>query len=151
MSGTFVAACTKIVATCSSRQIDKRNAPHGCSSSGDAGGAGAGAGSDADSFLLIGHSTGCQDAVFYMKHGRPDLRKRVVGVVLQAPVSDREQLETLPGTEGFVKEARARGGGGELMPVEVTDAPITAARFLSLATKVCLGVCAERIVSVSCA
>ncbi|CAM9347536.1 unnamed protein product [Hapterophycus canaliculatus] len=69
-----------------------------------------------------------------MKHGRPDLRKRVLGVVLQAPVSDREYLETLPETEGFVKEARAKGGG-ELMPVEATEAPITAARFLSLATK----------------
>ncbi|CAM9267554.1 unnamed protein product [Ectocarpus sp. 12 AP-2014] len=70
-----------------------------------------------------------------MKHGRPDLRAAVVGVVLQAPVSDREYLETLPSTEGFVEEARVRGGGGELMPVAADQAPITAARFLSLATK----------------
>lgn len=87
---------------------------------------------------MIGHSTGCQDAVFYMEHGRPDLRAAVVGVVLQAPVSDREYLETLPSTEGFIEEARARGGGGELMPVAADEAPITAARFLSLATKVML-------------
>ncbi|CAB1103167.1 unnamed protein product [Ectocarpus sp. CCAP 1310/34] len=92
--------------------------------------------SSSSSFLLIGHSTGCQDAVFYMKHGRPDLRAAVVGVVLQAPVSDREYLETLPSTEGFIEEARVRGGGGELMPVAADQAPITAARFLSLATKV---------------
>ncbi|CAM9196971.1 unnamed protein product [Ectocarpus fasciculatus] len=70
-----------------------------------------------------------------MKHGRPDLRAAVVGVVLQAPVSDREYLETLPSTEGFIEEARARGGGGELMPAAADEAPITAARFLSLATK----------------
>lgn len=35
------------------------------------------------SFVLIGHSTGCQDAVFYMQHGRPDLAAKVRGVVLQ--------------------------------------------------------------------
>ncbi|CAM9859560.1 unnamed protein product [Ectocarpus sp. 6 AP-2014] len=70
-----------------------------------------------------------------MKHGRPDLRAAVVGVVLQAPVSDREYLETLPSTEGFIEEARVRGGAGELMPVAADQAPITAARFLSLATK----------------
>lgn len=52
-----------------------------------------------DEVVLIGHSTGCQDSVFYMKHGRPDLKKRVKGVVLQAPVSDREWLASLPQTE----------------------------------------------------
>lgn len=35
------------------------------------------------SFVLIGHSTGCQDSVFYMQHGRPDLKAKVLGVVLQ--------------------------------------------------------------------
>ena len=52
-----------------------------------------------DDIVLIGHSTGCQDSVFYMKHGRPDLRRRVKGVVLQAPVSDREGMALLPETE----------------------------------------------------
>lgn len=52
-----------------------------------------------DEIVLIGYSTGCQDSVFYMKHGRPDLRVRVKGVVLQAPVSDREWLALLPETE----------------------------------------------------
>lgn len=73
--------------------------------------------------------------VFYMKHGRADLRADVRGVVLQAPVSDRDYLASLPETEGFIQEAKARGGGGELMPVEADEAPITAARYLSLATK----------------
>ncbi len=51
-------------------------------------------------------------------------------------MSDRENLETQPATAGFVEEARARGGGAELMPAAAAEAPITASRFLSLATKV---------------
>lgn len=54
----------------------------------------------------------------------------------QAPVSDREQLATLPDTAAYIKEARARRGGEELMPVAASEAPITPERFLSLATKV---------------
>ncbi|CAN0165462.1 unnamed protein product [Pylaiella littoralis] len=70
-----------------------------------------------------------------MKHGRQDLRGKVRGVVLQAPVSDRENLATLPGTESLIEEAKTRRGGEDLMPVAADEAPITAARFLSLATK----------------
>lgn len=52
-------------------------------------------------------------------------------------MSDREQLATLPDTAALVKEATARRGGGELMPIAASEAPITPERFLSLATKVC--------------
>lgn len=52
-------------------------------------------------------------------------------------MSDREQLATLPDTAALVTEARARRGGGELMPLAASEAPITPERFLSLATKVC--------------
>ncbi|CAN0560401.1 unnamed protein product, partial [Laminaria digitata] len=82
-------------------------------------------------FLLIGHSTGCQDSVFYMQHGRPDLRAAVRGVVLQAPVSDREYIVLLPPTEGQIAVARERLGGNELMPIDTNEAPITPSRFLS--------------------
>lgn len=65
------------------------------------------------------------------------LTSSALGVVMpQAPVSDREYLETLPGTAAFVEEARTRGGGEELMPVAADEAPITPERCLSLATKV---------------
>lgn len=70
-----------------------------------------------------------------MKHGQPQLRAAVRGVVLQAPVSDREYMATLPETEGLIAVARSKGGK-ELMPVDTDEAPITASRFLSLATKV---------------
>lgn len=76
-----------------------------------------------------------------MKHGRADLRGKVRGVVLQAPVSDHQYMATLPETERFIAEARAKGGGKELMSAEANEAPITAARYLSLATKVGRRVC----------
>lgn len=64
------------------------------------------------------------------------------GVVLQAPVSDRDWRESLPETARFVGEARERlaaGGvaaGKELMPTAAeADAPITVSRYLSLSTK----------------
>lgn len=85
--------------------------------------------------VLIGHSTGCQDAVFYMAHGRPELRALVRGVVLQAPVSDRDYRETLPETEGLVRVAREMAPE-QLMPVHAEEAPITSKRFLSLSTRV---------------
>ena len=72
-----------------------------------------------------------------MKHGRPELRAAVRGVVLQAPVSDREYMASLPETEGQIAVARVRLGGNELMPADTDEAPMTASRFLSLATKVC--------------
>ncbi len=58
-------------------------------SGGGGGGSGGSSGGSGSSFVLIGHSTGCQDAVFYMKHGRPDLRAKVLGVVLQVKVEFR--------------------------------------------------------------
>ncbi|KNC74984.1 hypothetical protein, variant, partial [Sphaeroforma arctica JP610] len=39
-------------------------------------------------FVLMGHSTGCQDTVTYLKSGR--YATFVSAVILQAPVSDRE-------------------------------------------------------------
>lgn len=48
----------------------------------------------APQICLLGHSTGCQDVVHYLRTGK--LKKYVVSAVLQAPVSDRESILTLP-------------------------------------------------------
>ena len=37
--------------------------------------------------VLMGHSTGCQDVVHFMKHAEQKIRKLVVGCVLQAAAS----------------------------------------------------------------
>eukprot|EP00897_Mesotaenium_endlicherianum_P006887 jgi/Mesen1/6226/ME000320S05418 len=88
--------------------------------------------------VLVGHSTGCQDIVHYMKRDM-EHSKAVLGAVLQAPVSDREFLATLPESAGGLEVAEKmiqEGKGEELMPRHVNPhAPITALRYYSLGGK----------------
>jgi|Transcript_6971 pimeloyl-ACP methyl ester carboxylesterase len=89
--------------------------------------------------VLIGHSTGCQDLVRYMRDGAN--AKYVSGVIFQAPVSDREGMELEHGKDA-IAEARAlaeaecaAGRGQELMPRStpgVFNTPITYERYASL-------------------
>lgn len=54
--------------------------------------------------VIMGHSTGCQDCMEYTVGKGADKRPPVNGVILQAPISDREALENeLP--EAFKTEA----------------------------------------------
>lgn len=97
---------------------------------------------DAERFAgvaLLGHSTGCQDAVHFVKTG--ERRGAVRAVVLQAPVSDREYAATLGG-EAHEALARAtkmvqEGRGDELMRRRdnYDGTPITAHRLHSLGAK----------------
>ncbi|RKP14334.1 hypothetical protein BJ684DRAFT_1891, partial [Piptocephalis cylindrospora] len=87
-------------------------------------------------FFLVGHSTGCQDALTYARRGR--YRERVVGYVLQSAVSDREFMESSMDAEKrthLLQHAQAlvdQGKGEEMMPRESDPmAAITANRFLS--------------------
>jgi len=48
----------------------------------------------ANACAIIGHSTGCQDSVYFMRHAAPENRLLVRMCGLQAPVSDREALST---------------------------------------------------------
>lgn len=85
--------------------------------------------------VLLGHSTGCQDIVHYMRSNTA-CSKAVRAAILQAPVSDREYRATLPETAdmidlaaSMIKEDKAM----HLMPREANpDAPITAYRYYSL-------------------
>lgn len=92
----------------------------------------------ANEVVVVGHSTGCQDAVrlaaVAVGDGRPD------GLVLQAPVSDRECFEQREDAQEFLQLARERMEQGEeeaIMPREADacGAPMTAKRFLSLYDK----------------
>lgn len=86
---------------------------------------------------LVGHSTGCQDGVVYARDGARQGRLRFI--VLQAPVSDREHLLSASDkATAFIEQARALAGeekGEEMLPREAMWAPITARRYLDLATK----------------
>nr|XP_029122676.1 UPF0613 protein PB24D3.06c isoform X2 [Elaeis guineensis] len=90
---------------------------------------------NSEGVVLLGHSTGCQDIVHYM-HTNFACSRAVRGVILQAPVSDREYRATLPETAVMIDLAAkmiSEGRGMELMPREANpDAPITAYRYHSL-------------------
>jgi pimeloyl-ACP methyl ester carboxylesterase len=90
---------------------------------------------NSEGVILLGHSTGCQDIVHYMQTNFA-CSKAVSGVILQAPVSDREHRATLPETAEMIDLASkmiCEGRGMDLMPREANpDAPITAYRYHSL-------------------
>lgn len=90
---------------------------------------------NSEGVILLGHSTGCQDIIHYMRTNFA-CSKAVSGVILQAPVSDREYRATLPETGEMIDLAAkmiSAGCGMDLMPREAnSDAPITAYRFHSL-------------------
>ncbi|KAH9613703.1 hypothetical protein KSS87_002204 [Heliosperma pusillum] len=110
---------------------------------------------NSDGVILLGHSTGCQDIVHYMRTNAACSRA-VRAAILQAmvdawtvaaaggsgggqwwaPVSDREYLATLPETAAMIDLASkmiSEGKASDLMPREAKeDAPITAYRYHSL-------------------
>ena len=91
---------------------------------------------DASQFALVGHSTGCQNSIHFLKYGQDEkeLVDRVKVVALQAPVSDRETEDEDHNSE-FIRHAQmllAQQQGDEMMPRSAFWAPITASRYLSL-------------------
>jgi pimeloyl-ACP methyl ester carboxylesterase len=94
-------------------------------------------------YALIGHSTGCQDSVRFVKRLKESEQGRQIlpsCVVLQAPVSDRESLDLHPSTwknRERAKEMIENGEGRALMPYDTQEdgAPITAERYYSLTSE----------------
>jgi pimeloyl-ACP methyl ester carboxylesterase len=89
-------------------------------------------------FVLVGHSTGCQDAVaFLRKRADSNSKHNVIGAVLQAPVSDRLYIASEDPDKHAKLMAKCaqmvtEGRGDELLPIDTFFAPITAARYSSL-------------------
>ncbi|XVF64966.1 hypothetical protein PTKIN_Ptkin09bG0209200 [Pterospermum kingtungense] len=90
---------------------------------------------NSDGVVLLGHSTGSQDIVHYMRTNAACSRA-VRAAILQAPVSDREYKATLPETAAMIDLSSTmikEGRGSELMPKEADpSSPITAYRYNSL-------------------
>ncbi|KAK9365365.1 hypothetical protein V1509DRAFT_633223 [Lipomyces kononenkoae] len=95
--------------------------------------------------VLMGHSTGCQDTIYYLTRHTASLENsKLAAGILQAPVSDREAMQHLfPDQysellEFAVSEANACRGQ-EFLPKRYSDlffsTPITADRWVSLAKK----------------
>ncbi|KAI5262467.1 DUF1749-domain-containing protein [Aureobasidium subglaciale] len=97
--------------------------------------------------IIMGHSTGCQDSMHYFasEDKRGD-RAQVDGVILQAPVSDREAMVKDMDEKEYeiackTAEQWCKDGKGEhILPLNLTVSmfgrnPITARRWVALACK----------------
>jgi pimeloyl-ACP methyl ester carboxylesterase len=86
---------------------------------------------------LVGHSTGCQNSVHYLKHGKG--KDMIAFLALQAPVSDREDAQrsksTYKSNMRTAEQMAQNGKADEMMPRSCFWAPITAKRFLDLQQK----------------
>ncbi|KAL6771990.1 hypothetical protein ACKKBG_A28550 [Auxenochlorella protothecoides x Auxenochlorella symbiontica] len=94
----------------------------------------------AEGVAILGHSTGCQDAVRYasLYAGGKDGAPPLMGLVLQAPVSDREFLGKQQSTAALAQRAQRmveEGRGEDLLgrADALGGTPITARRFVALA------------------
>lgn len=104
---------------------------------------------DAEYFALVGHSTGCQNSIHFLKHGDNDVHnnyiadaadtssriKRIKVVALQAPVSDRETDQDNSKYIQHAQQLVSQNQGDEMMPRSSFWAPITASRYISLFDK----------------
>lgn len=83
---------------------------------------------------LLGHSTGAQDVLYFLRHGRTEVTSLVTGVILQGGVSDREDLgmelyaSQVPGMIEEAKRLEADGKGDCILSEKLIGAPITANR-----------------------
>lgn len=102
------------------------------------------AGRGVEAVVLCGHSTGCQSSVHFFKSRASHEHKALVkGVVLQAPVSDREYMCKLPGADKRLAAAQALVAAGrslDCLPRSLggcwlDEAAISAERYISLATR----------------
>jgi len=89
-------------------------------------------------FAIVGHSTGCQDAVYFLEHAEIALRSKLRFIALQAPVSDREGAMQQEGYEekiAYAEKIIQDGNGQEMLPRSYFWAPMTAQRFVDLHAK----------------
>uniref|UniRef100_A0A7R9WYK8 DUF1749-domain-containing protein n=1 Tax=Craspedostauros australis TaxID=1486917 RepID=A0A7R9WYK8_9STRA len=90
-----------------------------------------------ETFALVGHSTGCQNSIHFLKHGPQELVDKTRAVALQGSVSDREgpmdeDAKTWKANVITAKTMVQDGRPDEMMPRAAFWAPITAQRFLDL-------------------
>ena len=90
-----------------------------------------------EKILVCGHSTGCQDILYFLRFG--DHPSLINGVILQGAVSDRDISATMETTNTMMAEAQElvyQGKHGQILSQKFDDvAPISAQRFLSLSGK----------------
>lgn len=88
--------------------------------------------------VLLGHSTGAQDALYFMRHGKPNVTDLVNGVILQGGVSDRDgmTIEPYAGRIARMKDEaenlKSAGKENAIMSERIFGGHITAKRYQTL-------------------
>ena len=96
---------------------------------------------NANSFILHGFSTGCQDSVYFLKTVDQKYKSMIKGVILHAPVSDREYEMTLDEYKDNINMAHSLIKQSNNKPVLIPfhrfeySIAMTAQRYLSLNSK----------------
>lgn len=83
-------------------------------------------------FVLLGHSTGSQDAIYFMRHARPAATSLINGIILQGGVSDRDAMGMVPFSSKMMEEAKgleSENRGEAILSERLHGAPITATRY----------------------
>ncbi|CAF3160003.1 unnamed protein product [Rotaria socialis] len=82
------------------------------------------------SIILMGHSTGCQDIIHFLRQERKHLK--IHRVILQGPVSDRQYLSQLSSTKDQLNYCLKNDENiKEWLPRYLHDPPLTVQRCLS--------------------
>ncbi|KAL2066878.1 hypothetical protein VTL71DRAFT_1302 [Oculimacula yallundae] len=94
--------------------------------------------------VLMGHSTGCQDIMFYLTGTSHSTRAKIDGAIMQGVVSDRQALEKDLDPALYARSCAAAkamieaGDGDEILPPKTMndffEVPVSAKRWLSLAS-----------------
>ncbi|CAF2766877.1 unnamed protein product [Rotaria sp. Silwood2] len=83
------------------------------------------------SIILMGHSTGCQDIIHYLRQDKN--HSKIIQVILQGPVSDREYLSKISSTKDQLDYCFKNSKYiNEWLPRYLHDPPLTIQRCLSL-------------------
>jgi pimeloyl-ACP methyl ester carboxylesterase len=81
--------------------------------------------------ILMGHSTGCQDIIHYLR--RVESHPKITRVILQGAVSDRQYLSQFDSTKELLNYCSQRQlDPSQWLPRELHDPPITIERCQSL-------------------
>jgi pimeloyl-ACP methyl ester carboxylesterase len=84
--------------------------------------------------ILMGHSTGCQDIIHYLRQIKK--HPKIIRVILQGPVSDRQYLCRLSSTKEQLDYCyKNKQNVEEWLPRYLHDPPLTIQRCLSLNEK----------------
>lgn len=87
-----------------------------------------------ESIILMGHSTGCQDVIHYFRQYKN--HSKIIEIILQGPVSDREYLSELSSTKDQLNYCyKNKTNLNEWLPRYLHDPPLTIERCLSLNEK----------------